>query len=641
MIAEIGPLLPPAATGGPPSGEAEGFLHAKELKFLAASEDFSDVFFDLLDGHEEGTSWPGDNTTGTRSLYEYSGRGLTHPELVGVNDEGQLISTCATYLGSREEAELYNAVSADGASVAFTARACSNHVGEPKVNELYVRLGGFPINTVPISEPTISACEECQTAVASAKHPAVTPASAEFAGASEDGSNVFFLTDQELLLGDVGENLYDYDFANPEGHKILRVAMGSASPAVQGVARVSEDGSHVYFVAQGRLTKGPREGPEGACLTELAPAELAAEEAAQVQEEQEETVTTSARCRPRSGADNLYVFERDASYPSGRVAFIATLCTGEDASGTRNDIGQCPSPDLSDAQDWGRGDEREVQATPDGRFLVFASVGDLTNDGASEVPQIFEYDAATEALVRVSRGANNYEPEGTESADTDESRIPEKSYSDQDVSPAGVATGLAVSSDGSTVVFESGAALTAEAHGIGNIYEYRSTVGSGGAIGDGNVYLISDGVDGRAPALVGMDASSVDVFFATADRLVPQDTDSLFDVYDARVDGGFSSADPNATCEACEAAPFVQSLENGTSADSGAPTGVSEPVEGSRSPLDKTRVLAVADRARELSRALKRCDGKTKAARKRCEALARKRYGPRGELPRLERRGER
>jgi hypothetical protein len=640
-MTEIGPLLPPSATVGPAAGESEVFLYSKKLHFLAASDNFSHVLFDLFNGHESGLSWPGDTTDEGRALYEYSGRRLTHPELVGVNSEGHLISSCETYLGAPTEQELYNAVSADGASVFFTSKACG---GAPAVNEIYARLGGFPIDTVPISEPTFSACEACQTGVATLEHPAVTEQPAEFAGASEDGHIVFFLTSQELFAGDAGENLYEYDFDNPEGQKIVHIPSGSGSPEVQGVARVSEDGSHVYFVAGGRLTKGPREGENGSCLTELTSAEKNEEEVAKVQEEKDEPVTEGARCRPKQGGDNLYVYERDASYPGGRVAFIATLCSGEDVSGALSNVSQCPSP-LGDAEDWGRKDSRAVQVTPDGRFVVFASVADLTSGDRSKVPQIFEYDAASEELVRVSRGSINYEPQGDESADAHQSMIRVQNYASEDVSPAQRGTSLAISADGSTVVFESSAALTADSvlaanaaaesalGGSWNVYEYHSTVGGGGTISDGDVYLISDGVNRLPVGLAGLDASGDDIFFKTADQLVPQDSDTQYDFYDAGVDGGFPASSPPAG-EEYESAPLVQQLATASGGGGASGSGGAEAAAGVPVPV-KSRAVALRGgetpaemRAQKLARALKACRAKTKPNRKACEAQARRRYGP-------------
>jgi hypothetical protein len=73
-----------------------------------------------------------------------------------------------------------------------------------------------------------------------------------------------------------------------------------------------------------------------------------------------------------------------------------------------------------------------------------------------------------------------------------------------------------------------------------NVYEYH----------EGHVSLISDGHDlsvanspcplaepthGSASCLLGSDASGHNVFFESTDRLVPQDTDTQVDIYDARI----------------------------------------------------------------------------------------------------------
>jgi hypothetical protein len=76
------------------------------------------------------------------------------------------------------------------------------------------------------------------------------------------------------------------------------------------------------------------------------------------------------------------------------------------------------------------------------------------------------------------------------------------------------------------------------------------------------VSLVSDGQDitdlngGSTVRLVGTDASGGDVFFSTVDRLVGQDVDTNFDVYDARIDGGFPAPAASESCsgEACQGA---------------------------------------------------------------------------------------
>jgi hypothetical protein len=645
VMTEIGPLAPPSATAGPPAGESAAFLYSLQLKYLESSDDFSHVIYDLLVPQEDGLAWPGDTTTGAHSLYEYSGRGNSHPELVGVNDEGHLISSCETLLGSAGENDLYNAVSASGESVFFTALGC---LGGPPVNEVYARLGQFPINTVPVSEPTFNACEECQTATATSKRPAVSEQSAEFAGASKDGSNVFFTTSQELLAGDTGENLYDYDFDNPEGHKIVRVSTGSPSPEVQGVARVSEDGSHVYFVAGARLTTGPREGSAGKCLTELSPTESAEEAAALLQEEKAEAVTAAGRCRPKQGADNLYVSERDAAYPAGRISFVASLCSGELQSGSVPGVAQCPSPSATDTEDWSFSDGRPVQATPDGRFLIFESVADLTEADKSAVPQVFEYDSVSEALVRVSRGSNSYQPQGSESAEVHGSAFGFQRSAVERVSPAGATTALAVSADGSTVVFSSSAALTAAALPASeaaagrsefepaNVYEYHSTVAGGGSIVHGDVYLISDGTNTLQVNLTGLDPSGEDVFFTTADRLATQDTDTQGDAYDARTDGGFAAPAAPASCEgeACQgslaASPLASSPVStnvGPSGNVTSSTSIGDTASPPASSPKSKPKPPTATRAQKLAKALRACRKRSHTLRLACERKARRTYG--------------
>jgi Tol biopolymer transport system component len=284
---------------------------------------------------------------------------------------------------------------------------------------------------------------------------------------------VFFLSEQHLLGGAEGVNLYEYDFNAARGERVALIA-----PNALGVARISEDGSRIYFVAQGRLTSAANPLGDVAQPTE---------------------------------ADNLYMYDTG----TGEVSFVGELSA-------------------EDAADWQVRDERPVDASPDGRFLVFDSSADLTHSGTSGVSQVFEYDTVAKSLVLVSRvqgGAGGVFP----------ASIVFPNYTGNfDPSPQP----SSVSDDGSVVVFESEAALTPHAlAGYGNVYEYRNGVLS----------LISDGQDrshrdggASSVSLVGVDGSGRDIFFTTADPLVPQDGDTQEDVYDARIEGGFL---PSATAE--------------------------------------------------------------------------------------------
>ena len=481
-------------------------LGERALTLEGVSQDLSHSLYEALAASVGRGSrlWPGDETAplGQPSLYEYAGANNIEPRLVGVSNVGpvasiavsHLISECGTYLGGlvnhRESA--YNAVSKDGNTVFFTAlgrdygECGSADVGviEPPVNELYARVDGTQpdAHTVAISEPSPADCSECSLSGED---------DAEFRGASFDGSKVFFTTKQHLFLSatGTGSNLYEYDFDGPAGRRVTLVSAAGdpVGAEVQKVARVSDDGSHVYFLARGILT----------------------------------TAANAFGKDAEEGAENLYVYERDAAYPNGRVAFIGTGPVGT------------------------------AQATPDGRFLVFTSTTDLTPDqGESiEAGQVFEYDTKDGVLARVSRGEGGYDKDGNSSVYAAD--IPEQLMSES--IPIAKFTGLAVSADGAYVFFSSEDSLTPRAvSGLNNVYEYH----------EGRVALISDGVDlvnvngESAVALVGTVPSGGDVYFQTADQLVEQDGDTLLDVYDARVDGGFLAVpkSPNCAEDACQGA---------------------------------------------------------------------------------------
>ena len=69
-----------------------------------------------------------------------------------------------------------------------------------------------------------------------------------------------------------------------------------------------------------------------------------------------------------------------------------------------------------------------------------------------------------------------------------------------------------------------------------DVYEYEPNgAGSCQSATGGCVSLISSGSSSRESAFVEATPSGSDVFFLTAAQLLPQDTDTAFDIYDARV----------------------------------------------------------------------------------------------------------
>jgi hypothetical protein len=520
---DMGPLTPPDV---PQNEGVSGVLENGQLAVVGYSADLTHVVLNAgytqQGGDQEGPqyTWPLDEPADGPLLYEYVGTengGETRaPVLVpvsGGDGSTHLISQCGAVLGNGyvvEPTDLdalshegrQSAVSADGRTVVFTARPEGVKTGGyfsvcrgrgPAVNELYARVepSAGQYETVAISEPTKAACVECDLEAAELVKPERTSArqrfenneitsrefgeisegfnaqteglNARFVAVSADGSRVFFETEQPLLGGDSSDNIYEYDLDSPEGHRVVRVSGGDAT--VSDPTAEAMRGS-VTVSEDGSHVYFAARG----VLTQT-PNEFG--QAAQ------------------PGAENLYVFDTQTD----STTFIALGYVGG------------------------------AETTPDGRFAIFASSAQHVTPDDTSSGQLFEYDALSGELARISIGQDGYNDDGN--SDVFGYSFVDKSMSD----------------DGSYVFFTSENRLTPQAQaGVGNIYEYHSA----GRIGAGTVSLISDGHElsffeggqfsGR---LLGTDASGDDVYFTTVDPLVPQDTDTQEDIYDARVDGGF------------------------------------------------------------------------------------------------------
>jgi hypothetical protein len=654
------------------AGEELGVTVEKELGFVGASRGLNRLLF-KIEGHHKGPKsdlWPGDSThEGGVSLYEYSydGAPSAEPALVGVKNEGplhgsphlnegaKLISSCSTTLGASSpfEGSVYNAISADGETVFFTAGTCS---GSPEVNELYARVDGE--HTVAISEPLLpaGACSSGEPCFGAARKEGV------FEGASEDGKRVFFLSEQPLLNGVPAEGVKLYE-ARLEAGAVAELVDVSAdptsgqSPNVQGVVRVSEDGSHVYFVAKGVLTSGknaeenePEEGADNLYVydaatgktvfvgTLLSPIEEASVAAAEGKEQELVKERAHAKYMAQTSVAQ-HEFER-GEISEEQDNQIEKQAGEEERLFIRNVTGELgPSGTLGiDGDVWSSTDDRPAQATTNGGFLLFLSSANLTGDDSKQVPKLFEYDAAREMLTRVSIGqGGSFEHDGAVETFHDAPSIPALSFG-QEERPTATQAGVALSGDGSRVFFTSAGRLTPEAvAGDTNVYEYR----------EGNVYLISDGrdvatqEDGVQPAveLFGVSPSSEDVFFTSADALVPQDAESQLVLYDAREEGGFPAPvlAPGCMGETCRGA-------SGVSPQLGVPGSASSASGGNLTPpAPAPLVKPVAKsltRAQKLARALKACGKKPKKRRASCRAQAKKGYGPKAEKTNHDRRGK-
>ena len=450
--------------------------------YLGGSPDFSHILFD--DIGQPGPLLPEAERSG--AIYDLETQSLGGAPLlmlVALDNAGKMIDpSCEVELGARSgKGSKLNAVAADGGEVFFTA--CSG--------QLYGRVARSRTLELAKGQP------------------------AEFQGASEDGSKVFFTTGAPL-------DLYMAQIGCPGGEEecvreptakevtgLVQVSHGGEPAEVQGVVALAPDGSHVYFVARGVLGGSNREGAS-----------------------------------PVKGADNLYVYD---SASGGPPVFIADLCSASGLSGGAEDL-RCQSG-LHESYDTGLWTSPEPEAQVNvcsrlsasecvgeretGRFLVFSSYAQLTADDTDTAKDVYRYDAASGSLERVSAGEG-----GTDANGNNDSFDATIAKSSEQIGQVYLQHGLnsrAISEDGAWIVFDTAEPLSpAAANGLANAYEWH-----GGGSGEGRVSLVSTGSSSQAVEDVVIGSGGGDVFFATTQGLVPQDTDGQLDVYDARLGGGF------------------------------------------------------------------------------------------------------
>lgn len=296
-----------------------------------------------------------------------------------------------------------------------------------------------------------------------------------------------------------------------------------------------------------------------------------------------------------------------------------------------------------------------------GRYLVFMSARSLTGyDNRDAVSgeadeEVYLYDEASGRLRCLSCDPTGARPHGV----CEESEAPEQApLVDPNVlwlhhSIAGNIPGWTrggdqgadleldypsrVLSDEGRVFFDSTDALVPQdTNGREDVYEYEPEGIGSCTRSEGCVALISSGTSSDESAF--LDASGKgpggeegeDVFFVTASRLVPQDVDSEFDVYDAHVCSSVAPCSnapvPAPLCtsgDSCKAAPSPQPSIFGDPA-SATFSGAGNVAASVSTPAVTPKSLT---RAQKLAKALKACKRKPKKKRAVCEKQARKQYG--------------
>ena len=432
-----------------------------------------------------------------------------------------------------------------------------------------------------------------------------------FAGASSDGSRVFFTDGSHLVPESKGNSLYMCEMVDVGGKLTCRlkdlsipVNAGESADVRGTVIGASEDGRYAYFVANGVLAAG---GTPGNCVGSEG-----------------------------AGVCNLYVYDAVA----GETRFIARLSN-------------------RDRRDW----EAEVESavfglglltagvSPDGRYLAFMSERSLTGydnvdvHGGQPDEEVFLYSVGTGRVTCASCDPSGARPQGVFDTGTFPGLLVDRTRLWPGRWLAGSLPGWTAMeagdkrafyrsrylSDSGRLFFDGADALVGrDTNGLEDVYEYEPAGVGGCAQAGGCVGLISSGTSGEESAFVDASGSGDDAFFLTAAQLAPQDQDRALDIYDARV---CSAASPClvsppappvscATADSCRAAPASQPGVFGAPS-SATFSGAGNPAAGVSKPVVRKKALTVAQKR---AAALRKCRAKPRRGRALCERQARRRY---------------
>jgi hypothetical protein len=455
---------------------------------------------------------------------------------------------------------------------------------------------------------------------------------AVFKIASSDGSKVFFTVvngSQRLTVqsGTRGKDLYECEIVEEAGKLKCKLTdltpvSGGQSAEAQGPLGASEDGSYLYFVANGVLGDGAERG------------------------------ATRGTCEwggPSSATCNLY------EYHNGVTAFIATVAA-------------------DDQLDWAPEEERlTARVSPDGRYLAFMSERSLTGydnrDAVSGKPdmEVYLYDAVSKRLVCTSCNPTGSRPVGIEMAEFSvfgkEPRpnlaavanggssggtfgarnwVAANLPAANKVNEGGFGNALyqprLLSDNGRLFFGSSDALMSQDVNGNEDVYEFEPE-GVGGCTASsvtfnpksgGCVGLISSGTSPEESGFMDASRSGGDVFFLTESRLTSQDYDTALDVYVAHECSASVpcvappvSSPPCSSGDSCKTAPAPQPSIFGAPS-SATFVGAGNIVGSSSTPGVRPKSLT---RAQKLAAALKACRKRPKRKRAGCERQAGKRYG--------------
>jgi hypothetical protein len=391
----------------------------------------------------------------------------------------------------------------------------------------------------PHQEECAGPSKACTVQVDSAQPGATGPSGGgDFMAASADGSRVFFTDESGLTAGAKAQagkpDLYEYNVEMPLGERLTDLTAGAGEPAgVLGISGAAEDGSYVYFVAEAVLATQPN----------------------------------SQGVTAEPGQPNLYVAH------AGSTSFIAVLDRTADLCVWTSNTGCEGRPPGQSGS--------TARVSTNGAFLAFASPNRLTSydntDANTGKPdsEIYRYDAISGELSCAS-----CDPSGAAPTASTIIRYPAAPSLDDEMSNSYPQRNV---SDSGQVFFETNEALLPrDTNGARDVYEYD----------EAGLHLLSGGTAGSGSYFLDATPNGGDVFFATAQSLLPRDTDTVYDYYDARVGGGFSEPPPPPPiCEAegCSASPAAPAFSAPASTTFTGLGNVSSPIPAKPAAKPKTK----------------------------------------------------
>lgn len=354
------------------------------------------------------------------------------------------------------------------------------------------------------------------------------PAEPVFQSASSDGSRVFF-TDEQRLTANAGaasgaSDLYECEMVEEAGKlkcklsDLTPVRSGESADVVGGILGASEDGSYVYFAANGALAEG---SVHGGCVYD--------------------GPLLGRKC-------GLYLLHDNGS--EWEAPKLVAILSEEDGS------------------DWLRAlSSQPTRVSPNGEWLAFMSQTRLTaydnRDALSGRPvaEVYLYNATSDRLVCASCMPTGARPTGVEVQKLEPGSGglvdgPTGTWVPTQLAAANLpgwqqtATGGSPPeryqsrylSDSGRLFFDSDDALVPQdVNGTEDVYEYEPT-GVGGCTSELSTYspttggcvgLISSGISGQESAFMDASESGGDVFFLSAAKLVPGNVEGGLSLYDA------------------------------------------------------------------------------------------------------------